>query len=430
MRGSDYFGRELRRRRLAAGITLEGLAARVHYSKGQLSKVERGIKAPGRDLAALCDRALVAEGSLIASAFGTSGRELDEGVRASGRGAVGRRTAIAVGATVAAGAVSLARGAGESARSVGSGGSPAAPAALRAMFEQYRVLGQTLDPRFVLPGLVAQARSVTALCRQSAGASRDELLLLGSRYAEYVGWLMQEAGDDEAAGWWTGHAVEMAAAAGDRDLAAYAFVRQALMSLYRDDPATTVGLARQAQGRTLPDRIRGLAAQREAQGHALAGDRDSTMRSLDRARIWLDRATGDGPPTIGTTHLRDPVAMATGWCLYDLGRPEESAEVIGAQLALLPSGALRNQVRFGMRLALACASAGDLDQSCSVARQLLETTEVLCSATVAIDVRRLIRTLSRHPTHPEVRSLLPELSTSTPNTATRPSSVSSKERKP
>lgn len=416
MQGSDYFGRELRRRRLAAGVTLDGLAAKVHYSKGQLSKVERGIKAPGRELAALCDRALDAEGALLACA------------RAR---AVGRRTALVAGAGVAASAVSVARGVGEPARPGGFEGSPAAPAALRVMFEQYRVLGQTLDPRFVLPGLVSQARSVTDLGRQGTGASRDELLVLGSRYAEYVGWLMQESGDDEAAGRWTGHAVELAAAGGDRDLAAYAFVRQALTSLYRDDPATTVGLARQAQGSALPDRIRGLAAQREAQGHALAGDRESTMRSLDRARVRLARAASDGPPTLGTTHLRDPVAMVTGWCLYDLGRPEEAADVIRDQLALLPAGALRNHARFGMRLALASASAGDLDTACSVARRLLGTTEVLCSATIAVDVRRLIRTLARHPRHPEVRSLLPELSTSIPNTATGPSSsVPPKERMP
>jgi Helix-turn-helix domain len=48
------FGEELRRRRLADGLTLGHLTQRVHYSKGYLSKVERGIKAPSRQLANLC----------------------------------------------------------------------------------------------------------------------------------------------------------------------------------------------------------------------------------------------------------------------------------------------------------------------------------------------------------------------------------------
>ncbi|WP_449657475.1 helix-turn-helix domain-containing protein [Streptomyces mooreae] len=41
---SAEFGEELRRRRLAAGLSLTGLSAAVHYSKAQLSKVEQGIK--------------------------------------------------------------------------------------------------------------------------------------------------------------------------------------------------------------------------------------------------------------------------------------------------------------------------------------------------------------------------------------------------
>src|SRR5690349_18500497 len=64
----SLFGEELRRRRLAAGLTLSGLARQVHYSKGQLSKVERGIKGPSLELVRLCDAALAASGGLIALA--------------------------------------------------------------------------------------------------------------------------------------------------------------------------------------------------------------------------------------------------------------------------------------------------------------------------------------------------------------------------
>ena len=58
------FGEERRRRRLTAGLTLTQLAQLVHYSKSQISKVERGIKPPSRDLARLCDSALSADGAL------------------------------------------------------------------------------------------------------------------------------------------------------------------------------------------------------------------------------------------------------------------------------------------------------------------------------------------------------------------------------
>ena len=61
-------GAALRQHRLAAGLSLGDLAARVHYSKGYLSKIENGAKHPGPDLLRRCDTALAANGALDALA--------------------------------------------------------------------------------------------------------------------------------------------------------------------------------------------------------------------------------------------------------------------------------------------------------------------------------------------------------------------------
>lgn len=60
------FGSELRRQRLAAGLSLTELAARIHYSEGYLVKVETGAASPNVAFAELCDAALSAEVSLAA----------------------------------------------------------------------------------------------------------------------------------------------------------------------------------------------------------------------------------------------------------------------------------------------------------------------------------------------------------------------------
>jgi tetratricopeptide (TPR) repeat protein len=282
----------------------------------------------------------------------------------------------------------------------------------RAQFDQYRRLGQVISSDLLLPTLIAQTHT---LREQSAGTgqrTREELLRLTSRYAEYIGWLVQETGDDQAALWWTQRAVDLAAAGGDQDLAAYGLVRRALVSLYRNDPAQTIELARQAQQHDAPPRVLGLAAQREAQGHALAGDYDSCMRSLDNARTLLGRHASDADPLVlGTTNLRDPAAMITGWCLYDLGRPKEAAQIIGDELARIPPQAVRAHLRYGVRHALAHAAAGELEQACELTRRLLDNAVRVRSATIAVDMRALARTLSRHLTHPAVRELIPELGT-------------------
>ncbi|MGW4676522.1 helix-turn-helix domain-containing protein [Streptomyces sp. NPDC004324] len=417
---SGEFGEELRKRRLGAGLSLTELSAVVHYSKAQLSKVERGIKAPSRDLARLCDAALHAGGALIGlvatPATGTSKEPARYGIneeewvmRLSPGGSswfqpVGRREVVGAGA-----ASLVSWGMGSQGRISTTGGVGMLDAS-RSLFTHYRRLGQSVEPGFLLPGLIAQTHTLRELSAHVDASTRQELLALGSRYAEYVGWLVQETGDEQAALWWTQRAVDLAAAGGDRALAGYALVRRALVTLYQDDAEQTVALARRAQSSTLPPRIRGLAAQREAQGHALAGDLDACLRALDRARTLLARQESDGDaPVIGSMHLPDSVGMITGWCLFDLGRPRQAAEELDRQLALVSPDAVRTQVRYGVRRALAYASHGEIDQACALAVPLLEGVAAVRSATVTIDLRRLARVLARHSGHALVGQLEPRL---------------------
>jgi hypothetical protein len=60
------FGAELRRLRLAAGVSLTDLAGQVHYSKGYLSKIETGDRPVNPTVAQQCDSVLGAGGALIA----------------------------------------------------------------------------------------------------------------------------------------------------------------------------------------------------------------------------------------------------------------------------------------------------------------------------------------------------------------------------
>ncbi len=68
MTSDELFGDALRSRREAANLSLSGLAALTHYSKGYLSRVENGHRPAVRELALRCDVALDAEGELIALA--------------------------------------------------------------------------------------------------------------------------------------------------------------------------------------------------------------------------------------------------------------------------------------------------------------------------------------------------------------------------
>jgi transcriptional regulator with XRE-family HTH domain len=422
--GFRLFAEQLRRHRLSAGLSLSELAKRVHYSKGHLSKVETGRSPAGLDLVRRCDAALGAEGRLVAlirPPVPVSGGMPEERDEASGEvwtmslGSEGSTWFVPVGRrdALASGAALLALGLSERRASVAEN-HDSTLAAFRTMFEQHRLIGQMVSPAVVLPALIAQTHTLRGLAAVVRSPVRERFLLLASRYAEYTGWMSQEAGNDRAALWWTRTAVDMAAAAGSHDMGAHGLVRQALIALYQDDATLTVELARRAQAEPrAPARIHGMAALREAQGHALAGADKLCRESLDRAARILETAT----PFASDTVVLGPVAGAaiapavTGWCLYDLGRPAEAAEVLDRELARTPSSSRRSTARFEARRALAHAAGGEIDHACALTHQVLDRAEPVDSATIRVDLRRLARTLARRASHRPVRELQPRLTT-------------------
>ncbi|WP_372669987.1 NB-ARC domain-containing protein [Amycolatopsis kentuckyensis] len=93
------FGAELKRRRTSVGMSLTGLAAAVHFTKGYLSKVENGKTRVNRELAKACDQALGAGGELLALVTepASSARRSAGGIAGlpdAGRYFVGRETEL------------------------------------------------------------------------------------------------------------------------------------------------------------------------------------------------------------------------------------------------------------------------------------------------------------------------------------------------
>lgn len=421
------FGEELRSRRQMAGMSLSVLARRVHYSPGYLSKIENDHKKPTIGLARQCDAVLGAQGELTAMARTglafTSTRDDKNGVwidpaediwtlSLAGDGSgefvpFGRRDVPTSGSPALAGSQFPTRGVEAAARSDQSMGF------FRTQFDQIRRLGHITSPFVVLPILVVQTQLLRAIAHGAMDRQRRrDLLCLAARYAEYAGWMAQESGDDRAAIWWTATAVRLADAGGDPCLAQYALVRKADLALYRQDAADTINLTRKAQSDgSAPARVRGLAAQREAQGHAMAGDYDACLGALDRAATLLQAADGEDQPgpVLGSTNMPNPVAIAMGWCLQEVGRSADAAKILDEQVATMPRTARRPRALWGARCALAHACAGEVDHACRLADGVINDAELVDSATVRAELRVLARTLVRWRTHPAVRDLMPRV---------------------
>jgi transcriptional regulator with XRE-family HTH domain/tetratricopeptide (TPR) repeat protein len=414
---TNNFGAELRRRRYEAGLSLNQLAERVHYHKGYLSKIENGQKPPSEELARQCDAELHAGGELLALA-GQSGPAVPEPSGISDAADLWAlhhapdQLLLVPGASGTGWAPPT-----DLVSEVGSGValSESGLASFARILAEYRQLGQQTSPAALLPGLIVQTKVLLNLARQTAEPMQVRLHGLAGQYAEYTGWLAQEAGDDRAAIWWTDVAVELARRAGQRDMEPHALVRKALISMYREDGRRTIDLAAQAQrDAAASPRIRGLAAQREAQGHALLGDHDNCHRALDLAAVLLATAAqGQDPNSValalGPSRITDLDQMARGWCLLDLGRPEQSADILDRVVAAIPETAHRSRARYGARRALAYAMAQEIDHACDLTGDVLDSAELIDSATIRIELRSLRRSLSRWSTHQPVRQIMPRL---------------------
>ena len=396
---SVSFGVELRRRRIAAGISLTEFASRLHYSKSHLSKVENGSKGVSVELARLCDAVLHAGGQLVAL--------MPAPERAT-------RLQHPVSEPLIGGPEALEWPA--FAASLQPAGDEAAAAqalvAFQNQLESLRDLGQTLGPSLIIPILVPNYTALQQLARRVESAQARESLILAARFAEFAGWMTQELGDDLGALHWTDKAVELARTAGDNDMVAYAFVRRANIAMYQQDAYGTITFARQAQEMECSERVRGLAAQREAQGHALAGDADGFYRCMSLAAELLEssRLSAGGRPVLGSARMPDTVALATGWSLYDLGRPAEAVRVLDPLFDRTPKRTSRAWARTGARLALSLAAQGEVERACAIAQPILVLFPVIESATIRSDLRQLARLLNRWHSNPSVRGIMPDLS--------------------
>ncbi|MCP2242749.1 helix-turn-helix domain-containing protein [Lentzea aerocolonigenes] len=386
---SETFGELLRQHRVAAGLSMGQLAKLIHYSKGYLSKIENDLKPPTPVVARLCDGVLDVGGRLV------------EAAARQGAG-LGRRQVLVAGTMLGVGAF-----AGAGPRSVPD---EQVLAGMRTSFENLKALGLHTSPMLTLEPLKALQHTVHGMARENTGPVGTRLLRLAARIAEYTGWMCQEAGDEQGALWWTRHASELSRAAGDPDIASYAFVREAGLALYRQDASATINLAQQAQWiGSAGARVLALAARREAQGHALAGDRYAAESAFDRAAHLMRSATTDSPyPALGSS-APDPLELARGWAMSDLGLNAEAAAVLDRQLALVPANSRRTRARFGTRRSLAHALSGEVDESCRTLAQTLDDAAHVDSATVRTDLRQLARTLGRWHNHRAVVAVYPDL---------------------
>jgi transcriptional regulator with XRE-family HTH domain len=271
---------------------------------------------------------------------------------------------------------------------------------LEGCLRRYYQADNLLGPTVLLP--VLRGHLVTIHAMRVAASTRllTEVLRVGAAYAEFAGWLCQDAGRPTAAREHSTSALEWAEAAGDQRMAAFVLFRRAVQAATAGDGTYAVRLAQAAQRDTTPEtaRVRALAAQAQALGHALARDAEAAARALDAAeRLTADAedVPVEGDPSDGRyCELPLYLQISRAKVRLALGDGGGAACELAGVLEVLPAGYRRDRGQYLSKLAQACTMAGLPDEACSHATESLAIAREMGSRRTLGDLRAVVDNLS------------------------------------
>ncbi|WP_406202140.1 hypothetical protein OH807_23315 [Kitasatospora sp. NBC_01560] len=294
---------------------------------------------------------------------------------------------------------------------------------LRGVMPGHYKAANLLGSRHALDSVTRNVQLLDRIQENAGGRARDELLTIGARTAEFLGWLSQDLGDFDRAGYWSDRAMEWAQETGDDVMAAYLLFRKSNQATARRNAQQAVGLARAAQrapGAT--PRIRALAAQQEAQGHAIMSNPRFAQTKFDEAHELA--ATPDDSHSDDALDLAyctpTYIEMQRANCLIELGDPRRAVDMFEAELRVLPPIYRNDQGVYLSRLARAYAVSDEPEQAAAAADRALSIAVDTESARAMSELSAAGRALQRWSAVPEVVTFTSRLRLMATTASSRP----------
>lgn len=256
----------------------------------------------------------------------------------------------------------------------------------RALIDADNLLG----PGGVLPAVHGQIQVIRQLRAGCRGADRQAFLTMQAEYAEFAGWLHQDARDFQAAGFWLDRALEWSHAAGDPEMATYVMARKSQLAGDMSDATSAIDLATAAGSMARKgSRLKATAATYGAHGYALAGQRTACLRAIDEAREMTGRLD-DHPESPWATWLDGAyIDVQRGRCLSALGDHAKAATVFQQAIRDLPTAFRRDRGVYLAREALAHAGAREPEQAAGVGMQAVAIAHDTQSGRVIDELARV-----------------------------------------
>ncbi len=352
----------------AAQMDQKTLARTAKVSRGYLSELVNGKKAPSLQVATALDDALDGGGRLIDLV--TCGVTDDEN-----------------GAVAAA---------SQDPRRV----STEALAALQSGLAADRDLDDMIGSAGVLAAAAAKGEVVTGLADNVAGVHRRPVLYVAAQYAQFLGWLHISVGAWPGARTWLDRSFEWGTEHGDPDLIATAVSYKAHVSWLTHQPGRVVGLAETAlRDPAVHPCQRGYDLYQAARGYAVAGEHTTAVRRIEQADEVAAAAIGRTDDRPAWQYYRDPWMwkLESGLARVTVGRfagPDRALLLAGLDdlrtgLDTMPA-ALAGADWAGeyvVHTASAAMAVGELDE----AAEMLARADDIAVATRSPRIARMVR---------------------------------------
>jgi tetratricopeptide (TPR) repeat protein len=225
---------------------------------------------------------------------------------------------------------------------------------------------------------------------------------------EFGGWLFQDAGDLLCATHWTDRALDYALELGDHRLTAYTLMRKAMIATESGNPTQGLGIANSALAYNdgLTPRLRAVILRQRSYSHAVLGEVIASAKDSEEAVVeaiaGVQQAEEDRAPYCTPTYA----AMEAGASWLLLGHPRTAIPILEeGRSEWLDNSQVRDYSLCVSRLAAAYAAAGELEQACAAAEEVLALAQGLGSRRVASQIDMVHRRLGRWRQDPAVAGL-------------------------
>ena len=277
--------------------------------------------------------------------------------------------------------------------------------ALREIHRGYIEADRLMGSICITGPISLQMPVVERACAVTRGPERAEMLRFACQFTEFSGWIFQDAGDLACAMRWTDRALDYALELGDKRVIAYTLMRKAMIATESGDPVRGLGIANSAleYKDALTPRLRAVILRQRSYSNAALGEVIASARDADEAVIEAVAGENQGEQDRAPYCTPTYAAMEAGASWVILGHPKTALPILEKSRAeWVNHTQVRDYVLCVARLAIAYATAGEPEQACVAADEVIGLAQGLGSRRVVGQIDLLYRRLARWRQDPAV----------------------------